>query len=57
MLTPQITVPVAPNPIVESTVITEDPTDTGFITFVLPVMLNVPSIRSTSLNPTNKPNL
>ena len=47
--------PVAPNPTVESTVITDDPTETLPITFVLGVTLNVPSIKSTSLNPTNKP--
>ena len=47
--------PVAPNPTVESTVITDEPTDTLPITFVLGVTPNVPSIKSISLNPTNKP--
>ena len=55
MLIPDTKVPVWPNPTVESTVITDDPADTLLITLVFPVILNVPSIRSTSLNPTNKP--
>ena len=55
MLIPDTNVPVAPNPTVESTVITEEPTETFPITFVLGVTPNVPSIKSTSLNPTNKP--
>ena len=54
MLIPDTKVPVWPNPTVESTVITEEPADTLPITFVLPGILNVPSIKSTSLNPTNK---
>ena len=44
--------PVAPNPTVESTVITDDPAETLPIAFVLGLTLNVPSIKSTSLNPT-----
>ena len=42
---------------VESTVITDEPTDTLPITFVLPGTVNVPSIRDSSLYPTNKFNL
>ena len=53
MLIPDTKVPVWPKPIVESTVITEDPADTLVIDFVLPVILKVPSIKSISLNPTN----
>jgi len=34
VLTPEITFPVSANPTVESTVITDAPTDTGLITFV-----------------------
>ena len=49
--------PVWPKPTVESTVITEDPADTLLITFVLPGILKVPSIKSTSLNPTNNASL
>ena len=52
---PDITVPVDPNPTVESTVITEEPTDTFSIDLVLGETLNVPSIKSTSLKPTNNP--
>ena len=55
MFIPDTITPVAPNPTVESTVMTDDPADTFPITFVLGVTLNVPSIKSTSLNPTNKP--
>ena len=51
---PDIAIPVDPNPTVESTVITEDPTDTFPITFVLPGIVNVPWIPVLSLNPTNK---
>ena len=57
VLIPDIKVPVCPKPTVESTVITEDPIETSPITLVLPVILNVPSIKSISLKPTNKPNL
>ena len=57
VLIPDTNVPVAPNPTVESTVITEEPAETFPITFVLGVTPNVPSIKSTSLNPTNKPSL
>ena len=49
-----MTVPVVPNPTVESTFIIEEPTDTGSITLVLPGTLNTPSIKSRSLKPTNK---
>ena len=42
VLTPAITVPVAPKPMVESTVITDDPILIGLITLVFPVTLNVP---------------
>ena len=51
---PLITVPVVPNPTVESTLIIEEPTVTGSIIFVLPGTVNTPSIKSRSLKPTNK---
>ena len=54
VLIPEITVPVVPNPTVESTVITEDPTDTLPITLVLPGIVNVPWIPVLSLKPTNR---
>ena len=57
VLIPETTVPVAPKPTVESTVITLDPAETLVIDFVIPGITNVPSIKSLSLNPTNKPNL
>ena len=44
--------PVAPKPIVESTVITDDPILIVSITLVLPVTSNVPVINSSSLYPT-----
>ena len=53
VLTPHITVPVAPKPIVESTVITEEPTDTPPITLVLPGTVKLPSIASLPY-PTNR---
>ena len=40
-----------------STVITEDPIDTGFIFDVFGCISNVPSIKSLSSKPTNNPNL
>ena len=43
-----------PKPTVESTEITEDPDKDGFNTFVLPGMVNTPSIKSRSLNPTKR---
>ena len=54
---PLITVPVLPNPIVESTETIEDPIETCSSTFVLPGTVNVPSIKSLSLYPTNNDNL
>ena len=54
---PDITVPVIPKPTVESTVITDDPTDTLPITFDFPGIVNVPFIPLLSLYPTNKLNL
>ena len=54
MLIPDTTVPVDPNPTVESTVITEEPMDIFSMDLVLGETLNVPSIKSTSLKPTNK---
>ena len=53
VLSPDITVPLLGNPIVESTEITSDPTETGSNTLVLPGIVNIPSIRSLSLKPTN----
>ena len=57
VLIPDITNPVVPKPTVESTVITLAPADTFVIDFVIPGIVNVPSIKSLSLNPTNKPSL
>ena len=34
---------------------TDEPIETSPITLVLPVILNVPSIKSVSLNPTKRP--
>ena len=47
-------VPVVLKPTVESTVIILVPAPTFPITFVLPGIVNVPCIKSTSLKPTNK---
>ena len=57
VLIPDITLPAVPNPTVESTVITEDPTDTLPIAFDLPGIVNVPLIPLLSLYPTNRLNL
>ena len=57
ILLPDSRVPVVPNPTVLSTVITDDPIDTGLMFAVLGCISNVPSIKSLSSNPTNKPNL
>ena len=57
ILSPDSKVPVVPNPTVLSTVITDDPTDTGLMFAVLGWISNVPSIKSLSSNPTNRPNL
>ena len=54
MFIPDTTTPVVPNPTVESTVITDDPTDTLPITFDFPGMVKVPLIPLLSLKPTNK---
>ena len=54
---PLIIVPVCPNPTVESTDIVENPTGQFSKTLVLPGIVNVPSIRSLSLNPMNNDNL
>ena len=51
---PLIKVPVAPNPTVESTDITSPSTATSVNVFVLPGTVKTPSIKSRSLNPTNK---
>ena len=48
-LEPDIKVPVAPNPMVESTVIIESLIAVGLITLVFGVTVNVPSIRALSL--------
>ena len=50
-------VPVVPNPTVLSTVIIDDPMDTGLIFVVFGWISNVPSIKSLSPYPTNSPNL
>ena len=50
---PLITVPVVPNPTVESTFIIDAPAPTWSRTLVLPGTVNTPSIKSRSLNPTN----
>ena len=57
MLVPERTVPVTPKPIVESTEITDDPIETFSNDLVWPGIVNVPSIRSLSLYPTNKESL
>ena len=57
VLIPDTTNPVVPNPTVESTVITLDPADTLVIDLVIPGIVKVPSMRSLSLKPTNRPNL
>ena len=49
--------PASGNPIVESTESIEDPIETCSSTFVLPGTVNVPSIKSLSLYPTNNDNL
>ena len=51
---PLMIVPVVPNPTVESTLIIDAPAPTWSKTLVLPGTVNTPSIRSLSLNPTNK---
>ena len=48
-------VPVVPNPTVLSTVITDDPIDTGLIFKVFGWISKVPSIKSLSSKPTNSP--
>ena len=45
---------MVPKPTVESTSIIDAPADAPPTTFVLPGTVNTPSIRSLSLNPTNK---
>ena len=50
---PQISDPESKNPIVLSTVITEDPTETLSLTLVLGDILNTPSIKLLSLYPAN----
>ena len=54
VLIPDINVPVVLKPTVESTVTILVPAPIFPITFVLPGIVNVPCIRSTSLKPTNK---
>ena len=48
---------MCPKPIVESTEMIEDPTETLSMDFDCPGTVNVPSIRSLSLYPTNKESL
>ena len=57
VLSPLMIVPESGKPIVESTVITEDPMDTALITLVSAWILKDPSIKSLSSNPINKPSL
>ena len=57
LLLPLTTKPVWPKPIVESTVITEAPGETDSKTLENPGTTKVPSTRSLSLYPTNKPSL
>ena len=57
MLLPLIIVPVVPKPTVESTEITVASIWELLSVFVLPGIVNTPSIRSRSLYPTNKDNL
>lgn len=54
-LLPEINVPVTPNPIVESTAMTEDPIETELITLVFGWIVKLPSIKSFSSYPTNNP--
>ena len=54
MFCPLIIVPVVPNPTVESTDNIEDPEGADVSTFVLPGIVNTPSIKSRSLKPTNR---
>ena len=54
VLIPDINVPDVLNPTVESTVTILVPDPIFPIAFVLPGMVNVPVIKSTSLKPTNK---
>ena len=53
ILLPDMIVPFSANEIVESTEITEDPTETFSIHFVFGVIVKLPSIAETSLYPTN----
>ena len=57
ILFPETKVPVFPNPIVESTVIIDDPIETESITFVFGVILNSPSVRLLSSYPMNSESL
>ena len=57
VLIPLRTVPVASNPTVESTVITEDPAETLVRDFVFGVTSKSPSIRSLLLYPIKSANL
>ena len=52
-----INIPDLANPTVESTEIIVDPTGTWSKDFVLPGIVNVPSIKSLSSNPTNNESL
>ena len=54
MFDPLIIVPVDPNPTVESTEIMDEPICELSSAFVLPGIVNTPSIKSLSLNPTNR---
>ena len=53
VLLPDITVPVVPNPTVESTVITDDPIETVSVTLVFGEIVKLPWIRLLSSNPEN----
>ena len=55
MFEPDIKVPVTPNPIVESTEIILEPTDTVSKDFVFGTITKSPAISEVSSYPTNKP--
>ena len=57
VVTPETTVPVAPNPTVESTLTTDDPLDTFSIDFVLGIIVKLLEISDRSSNPTKSSNL
>lgn len=53
----EMRIPVLPKPIVESTEITDDPTETCSVHLVFGVTMNFPCIVDDSSYPTNRDNL